>query len=130
MKKRGCTLLLKKDRSPESEQSSCNRRRVKIVGMAEKEKYFLNFLIHAPLFQVKTLLSKATLNQLRALTEVCFNLRFGELESSLVKSLRPYSRLIRHLSEKKLSITRRRKLASRRAKALQKLLRLVESVLP
>ena len=98
--------------------------------MAEREKSFLNFLIYAPLSQVKILLSNTTPSQLKALAEVCFNLRFGELNPDLVESLRPYTSLIRQLSEKSLSDKHRRKLATKRAKALQKLLRLVESLLP
>ena len=99
------------------------------VNMAERERIFLKFLIHAQLFQVKFLLSKATPLQLKALAEVCFNLRFGELDPHLVKSLRPYTSLIRQLSQKSLSLEYRKKLASK-SEIHAKILRLSENLLP
>jgi len=98
--------------------------------MAERESAFLRFLILAAPQQVKLVLGKATTSQLKALAEVCFNLLHGEIEPQLLKALKPYSSLLRTLSEKRLSATKRRAAASRSFKSLQKILKLSEHLLP
>lgn len=98
--------------------------------MAEQEKAFLRFLLQASTRQAKSVLSIATPRQLQALGEVCFNIRFGNPEPDVVKSLKPYRHLVRQLSDKRLKIARRRKLASRRAKAVVEILRRAEDILP
>jgi len=98
--------------------------------MAERESAFLRFLILASPQQVKLVLGKATSSQLKALAEVCFNLLHGEIDANLLKSLKPYSSLLRSLSKKSLSANKRRTLASRKFKLVQKILKLVADLLP
>lgn len=98
--------------------------------MAEQERAFLHFLLEANTRQAKVLLRIATPSQLQALGEVCYNARFGELEPEVVNTLKPYRHLVRQLSDKKLTTVQRRKLISRRVKAVLTILHLVKHILP
>jgi len=98
--------------------------------MAERESAFLRFLIDATPLQVKLVLGKATTAQLKAIAEVCFNLLHGEITLELLKSLKPYRTLLRNLAEKRLAFTKRRTLAARRFKLVQKILKLAADLLP
>ena len=98
--------------------------------MAEQEKSFLHFLLQASTRQAKLLLADATPIQLRAIAEVCLNLLHGEVQPHLLKALKPHRHLLRELTNKSLSVVKRRGLASRRAKAVVEILHLAENMLP
>lgn len=98
--------------------------------MAEQEGVFLRFLPRASLQQAKFLLTNISKSQLHALGEVCYNLLYGRFDPELLKSLKPHSFLLRQLSDKRISITKRRKLAAKKSKAVREILRLVADVLP
>lgn len=98
--------------------------------MAEQEAAFLRFLLQASTRQAKLLLEQSTALQLQALGEVCYNILQGNIESDLLKVLKPHRLLIRQLADRTLRAAERREIASRRARSVIQILRLAESILP
>ena len=98
--------------------------------MAEQEQLFLKFLVQASVRQAKLLLQSSTPNQLIAIAEVCLNLLHGDIDSELKKDLKAFKGVIRKLSDKRTSAAERKQVAIRKASAVQKILRLAESLLP
>ena len=98
--------------------------------MAQQERAFLQFLLHATPAQAKLTLSASSRDQLKALGEVSYNILYGKLEAEVLGNLKSFQSLLRQLCDKRLSITRRRKLATRKAKAVVNILRLVKDILP
>ena len=98
--------------------------------MAEQEKLYLQFILQASTRQAKLLLKDSTPRQIQAVGEVSYNILHGDLEPDLLKDLKQYRTLLRQLIDKSLSVTKRRQLITRRAKAIVEILRLVEGLLP
>lgn len=98
--------------------------------MAEREATFLRFILQASTRQAKLILAQSAPGQIQALGEVCHNLLQREIQPELLKELYPYRLLIRQLADKTLSRRQRREIASKRARSVIEILRLVEEILP
>lgn len=80
------------------------------MNRVKRHVHLLHLLSSAGPQQRKAILKTASNDQIKSLCEICHNLLRGNIPTAKVNKLVSYKRVIRQLADKKIPISRKRKL--------------------